>query len=194
MRIATFGAWRHLPRRPGGSGAAARMAADEADMDHRQSGIAPDGAHRWRGVYHRGQAGRTRGAARSARAAARPPLRRAAAHAAVVSRESGLECGAGGHPAGIRQGARAGAAVALHQRADRAALARARPRQLPRLPRGTGDRRPRPALGCSAAACGARLCAEPHSRLAADAAHQPLLQSLAPQLAAAVVRGATACG
>ena len=165
------------------------MADDEADLDHRQGGVASDGAHRWRRVYHRRQAGRPCGASRSWSQPGEAALRRAAAHAAGAARESGgaRGAGAGRNSDSIAPG-RASCSGCSPMRASP----------------------PAPASTCStasSASCrrsasrtallrwdmplpqGATPTRAAHPRRRANAHHQPLLESRAAQLA----RG-TLCG
>ena len=137
---------------------------------------------------------------RAARAAARPALRCAAAHAARAAREPGGALAVQRRvQARLRPRAGARAAVAVHQRADRAARARARARQLLRVssPR-SGIRSALLRWESAAAARGAR--ATPRALIpgcAADAASSVPARATRTQLARRALRGGrrrTRCG
>src|SRR6267142_678029 len=114
---ASFGYWRYLPCLGGASSLPSGVAANQGNLDHRQTrSQADDCDSPGNRVYHLRQEGNSRGimaaAPRLERAALRPPDRLAI----VVSREPGRELGVRPDQARLRSRACARAAVVVHQR------------------------------------------------------------------------------
>src|SRR6185503_14602118 len=115
-------------------------------------------------------------------------LRPAPAPAAIDSRERGGGADPRAYQAGIRQGARARNAVAVHQPTDRCAPARTRAGQFPRVRGRARHRAQARALGHPATRGRAEIRHGAHPRRAADAGHQRLLESPRAQLDAGPLR------